>query len=441
MVNSKSIVTYKLVYDPDKKKKCKTVQVEQNGTTNFFAIPIVSGEKGVEFQLNEQTKPFFELSDALNYTGQQKFENYGKYLSGAIKTTWELVLADDFPNAGHRTHPGFKRALIAVWKRFYGQQDLREACLKMISKLEWKKIHKKYGDKPAKYTQRVENLYTIISQLNITPGTTPMPTTRQKNKQLVESFPKDYRLYFVLRGGDYTQPMNAIGRVMAEKYDRDKDSDSDASDSPSSSDEGSSDDQSSSGEESLSSSDDSSSNDEKKKRKRKRRKKLSKKEKKQRRKKSKRHQKKKQRKNRKKEFHGTPKPSDICPIHGGHKWADCRLNNRGNNYDPPVKRDHQYSQQGYKGSSSQGQSYQSRGGRPGQNQGRGAQHGTNQYHFGDEPCEAPSNEPPRNSYSEDAYMIHALGKYGVPNGAGGVRPPRVGEPAYSAYRRHCTKGF
>ena len=183
----------------------------------------------------------------------------------------------------------------------------------MISKLEWKKIHKKYGDKAAKYTQLVENLYTIISQLDITPGTTPMPTTRQKNKQLVESFPKDYRLYFVLRGGDYTQPMNAIGRVMAEKYDRDKDSDSDASSSPSSADEGSSDDQSSSGDESLSSSDDSSSNDEKKKKKRKR-KKLSKKEKKQRRKKSKRHQKKKQRKNNK--FHGTPTPSDICPIHG-----------------------------------------------------------------------------------------------------------------------------
>ena len=92
MVNSKSIITYKLVYDPDKKKKCKTVQVEQNGTTNFFAIPIVSGEKGVEFQLNEQTKPFFELLDTLNYTGQQKLENYGKYLFGAIKTTWELVM-------------------------------------------------------------------------------------------------------------------------------------------------------------------------------------------------------------------------------------------------------------------------------------------------------------------------------------------------------------
>ena len=72
-----------------------------------------------------------------------------------------------------------------MWKRFYGQQDLREACLEMVSKLEWKKIHTKYDDEPAKYTQWVENLYTLILQLDIDPGTTPMPTMRQKNKKLV----------------------------------------------------------------------------------------------------------------------------------------------------------------------------------------------------------------------------------------------------------------
>ena len=202
----------------------------------------------------------------MNYTGQQKFENYGKYLSRTIKTTWQLVLVDDFLNDGRRTHPGFKCALTGVLKRFYDQQDLCEACLKMISKLEWKKIHKKYGDEPAKHTQRVENLCTLTSKLDIDPGTTPMPTTGQKNKQLVESFPRDYRLYFVLRGGDFAQPMNAIGRVMAEKYDREKESDSI---SPSSADKGISGVKISSREESLSSNGDSSSSEERKKKQRK----------------------------------------------------------------------------------------------------------------------------------------------------------------------------
>ena len=123
--------------------------------------------------------------------------------------------------------------------------------------------------------------------------------------------------------------------------------------------------------------------------------------------------------------------TDICPIHGGHKWGNCRLNFRNPHYDPPVKRD-KNSQQGYTGSA-RGQFYQARNQpRSGQDQGRGVQQ--NQYHFS-------TGEEDSWQSNESAKQSYALGKYGIPNGTGGIRAPRIGETSYLAYRRACNQGF
>ena len=95
--------------------------------------------------------------------------------------------------------------------------------------IEWKKIYKKYGHTPATYLSIHNALKRVIYALTYWKfryqsgyiQVQRMPTTRQKNKELVESFPKEYRLYFDLqRGGDVNQPMNEVGRVMAKKFDR-----------------------------------------------------------------------------------------------------------------------------------------------------------------------------------------------------------------------------
>jgi len=52
-MKTKSLVDYKRGYNPDSKKKCKTVEVVDNGTTRPYDIPVVSGDKNVEYQLVE----------------------------------------------------------------------------------------------------------------------------------------------------------------------------------------------------------------------------------------------------------------------------------------------------------------------------------------------------------------------------------------------------
>ena len=58
---------------------------------------MVSGEKDVEYQINEQLPIFFELSNMLGYTGLEKFNHFGQYFSGAFKSAWENDLRTNHP--------------------------------------------------------------------------------------------------------------------------------------------------------------------------------------------------------------------------------------------------------------------------------------------------------------------------------------------------------
>ena len=130
MVTAKSLVTYKIGYNPDGRKKHKSVEVAfKNGATQTFEIPIVSGEKDIEFQANEQLPLYDGLAEALIYTGPEKFSHYRTYLSRAFKLAWENELNDNYQNANQRIILGFCRALQATWIRFYGESDLRKGGL------------------------------------------------------------------------------------------------------------------------------------------------------------------------------------------------------------------------------------------------------------------------------------------------------------------------
>ena len=89
VLKAKSLVLYKIGYDPDGKKKSKAIEVAHGGATRTFAVPIVSGDKGIEFQISEQLPIFSELARVRGYSGQQKFAKFGQYLSGPFKSTWE----------------------------------------------------------------------------------------------------------------------------------------------------------------------------------------------------------------------------------------------------------------------------------------------------------------------------------------------------------------
>ena len=105
----------------------------------IYVIPIVLGEKDLEFMINEQIPPYKELAMARANTGPEKFHFFGQYCSGLFKAAWENELDQFFCTNAVRTNPAFDRALIGTWICFYGQTELWKAALKMISKLKWKK--------------------------------------------------------------------------------------------------------------------------------------------------------------------------------------------------------------------------------------------------------------------------------------------------------------
>ena len=58
MVKSKSLVNYKIRYNPDATKKTKSLEIKDNGVKTTFSIPVVSGDKDIEYQVNEQLEIF-----------------------------------------------------------------------------------------------------------------------------------------------------------------------------------------------------------------------------------------------------------------------------------------------------------------------------------------------------------------------------------------------
>ena len=104
-MKTKSLVNYKRGYNPDSKKKCKLVEVNDNGTTRTFSV---SGDKNFEYQLVEQLPLFNKLAEQLTWNGSTKFDHYGTYISGAFKQSWENEICTNYAASHQRTNPACK---------------------------------------------------------------------------------------------------------------------------------------------------------------------------------------------------------------------------------------------------------------------------------------------------------------------------------------------
>ena len=93
-------------------------------------------------------------------------------------------------------------------------------------------MFRKHKHAPVKFTLRVKTLSGLCKKMGEDLDNTPMPTPRQRKETLVDAFPKDFRLAYDLRGGEYMEPFAEIGQIMEDHFDRDRESSS----SPSASD-------------------------------------------------------------------------------------------------------------------------------------------------------------------------------------------------------------
>ena len=82
-----------------------------------------------------------------------------------------------------------------------------------------------------KFTLCVETLYGLCDKMDEDPNTTPMPTPRQKKEQLVNACPKDFRIAYDLREGEFTESFAEVGKNMEDHFDRERETSSSSSDS------------------------------------------------------------------------------------------------------------------------------------------------------------------------------------------------------------------
>ena len=104
---------------PTRNKKVKLVKVKEDGAKFNFVIPIVSGEKDLEFMINKQIPSYKDPVTSLEYTGPNKFHNFGQYCSGAFKAAWKNGLAQNFHKNALRINPAYDLELVGAWTRFY----------------------------------------------------------------------------------------------------------------------------------------------------------------------------------------------------------------------------------------------------------------------------------------------------------------------------------
>ena len=95
-MKAKSLIRYKIRYDPDKKQKSKSVEAKEDGVKLIYIISILSGKKYLEFRINQQIPPYKELAMARTYTGPEKFHFFGQYYSGSFKASWKNELTQFF---------------------------------------------------------------------------------------------------------------------------------------------------------------------------------------------------------------------------------------------------------------------------------------------------------------------------------------------------------
>ena len=142
--------------------------------------------------MNEQIPPYKEFASALSYIctlDRGSFVILASIARVHIKQFWKMSSPKKIVQMYYvQIQRSIVRWVVRTWIHFYGQTDFAEAALKMISKLKWRKVFRKYEHAPVKFALRVETLYGLCKKMDADLSTMSMPTPRQRKETLVDAF-------------------------------------------------------------------------------------------------------------------------------------------------------------------------------------------------------------------------------------------------------------
>ncbi|EJK52321.1 hypothetical protein THAOC_28417 [Thalassiosira oceanica] len=295
----RAVFEFGLYNDSDAKIQVHKRTVKEGEELVEYTVPKISGEKGPLHCILEQWPDFDSLCLAKSFNKIQKFQEYGKCLTGTYLKIWNTVVAKYYSTDEEKKESGsFNNARKKMITLTVHVEQPRDSHLDYLNDIKFEDFSSDF--KPIDFYAEFERHILGTEHLE---GTSPMPTDAQWNKIFVKTFPLDHQRYWLDQRKEYNDPsvtLLTIVRTMQVFYNRLKE-----------------DNLKSNGDASSNADDDDS--------------------------KSKSEAKAEGEKKRKIDdideycsstTFSKPKATSICRIHGGHKWGDCNLNPLSSNYFP-----------------------------------------------------------------------------------------------------------
>ncbi|EJK66321.1 hypothetical protein THAOC_12768 [Thalassiosira oceanica] len=278
----RAVFDFGLYNDSDAKIQVHKRTVKEGEELVEYTVPKISGEKGPLHCILEQWPGFDSLCLAKSFNKIQKFQEYGKCLTGTYAKIWNTVVAKYYGTDELKKESGaFNNARKKMITLTVHVEQPRDSHLDYLNDIKFEDFSSDF--KPIDFYAEFERHILGTEHLE---GTSPMPTDAQWNKIFVKTFPLDHQRYWLDQRKEYNDPSVTLLTI----------SNGDAS--------------------SNADDDDSKSKSE-----------------------AKAEGEKKRKIDDIDEYCSSttfskPKATSICRIHGGHKWGDCNLNPLSSNYFP-----------------------------------------------------------------------------------------------------------
>ena len=169
--DQRAVFAFGLNHDSDAKIQLHKRTVKEGDENVEYTVPKISGEKGQLHCILEQWPDFDSLCIAKNFTKVQKFQEYGKCLTGDYKKVWLSVVARNYSTDEKKKETGaFNKARKKMITLTMHVEHPRDSHLDFLGDLKFED----YPDfeSPMKYfaefdrhiqgTEHLEGTYPIL---------------------------------------------------------------------------------------------------------------------------------------------------------------------------------------------------------------------------------------------------------------------------------------
>ncbi|EJK51373.1 hypothetical protein THAOC_29453, partial [Thalassiosira oceanica] len=187
----RAVFEFGLYNDSDAKIQVHKRTVKEDEELVEYTVPKISGEKGPLHCSLEQWPDFDSLCLAKSFNKIQKFQEYGKCLTGTYLKIWNTVVVKYYSTDEKKRESGtFNNARKKMITLTVHVEQPRDSHLDYLNDIKFEDFSSNFNPIGTEHLE----------------GTSPMPTDAQWNKIFVKTFPLDHQRYWLDQRKEYNDP-------------------------------------------------------------------------------------------------------------------------------------------------------------------------------------------------------------------------------------------